>query len=242
MSEQELEVEGQVEDPEVEVEETTTEEQPFAISREDWETTQNYLRATAPLLQQVQELVASGQLTPQQGAQALEQAQEQAPEYDPFEPESVSRYIDHKVGALIKQALQEQFEPFQGLLGMVASEKGEALARAELESIQGEIGEFDHDLTYVIASPIIEGGGDPSQTFRQVAGYLKARDDQVAQQAIERFKKEHNEGLERIAGASGELSGGATGTEMDKVPTGPHRYREVVERGLAARRAIRPVG
>lgn len=236
-----LEPESVVDEPAVE-ETPAAEEQPFAISREEWETTQNYLRATAPLLQEVQRLVQSGQMTPAQGQQVLEQNQQaQAPEYDPFEPESVNRFIQHTVGQMLEQALQEQFAPFQGLLGMVASEKGEQLARQEMEAIQGEIGEFDQDLAYVIAAPMIDSGSDPGQAFRQVANYLRQRDEQIRNEAYEKFKSDHEQGLLRLANAPGEQGGGAIGQESMEVPTGPNRYKIAVQRGLA-RRAVNPVG
>lgn len=201
-------------------------------SREEWDQTQTYL---AQMAQAIPELY--GSINGLQQPQAQQEAPVE-PELDPFDPASVSAYMDFKMEQRLNAAFEENLGPFQGLLGMMASEKGEALAKQELESIRGDIGEFDQDTAYLIASGIIERGGDATQALRSAATHAHEFESKIRANEREKYQEE----LKRLGQAPGESVGGATSTENETIPTGPNRYQEAVDRALARRRPVMPTG
>lgn len=222
--------EAAVETPEVTPEETP----PWALNEQDWQQTVQYLQQTAPILQAV------AQYLPQLQQQANPApAAEEAPEIDPFDPASVRAYIQHEIQAGIQSGLTDQLGPYEGMLGMVASEQGEALARRELETIKSDIGEFDHDTAFLIAAGAIEGGQDPAVALRHAATYSRDWEKRIRDDERTRYQTE----LKTLGGAPGEVPiGSAAGTEVQPVPTGPRRYHEAVERVLARQNPTNVVG
>lgn len=198
-------------------------------SQEEWQQTQSFLSQIAGVLPGIYEGVNGLQPKPEES---------QAPEYDPFDPASVDAYMNWKLEQRLSAAFDEHLGPFQGLLGMMASEKGEALARSELESIKGDIGDFDQDTAYLVASGIIERGGDPSDALRQAATFAHDFEERIRADEREKFQQQ----FQQLGQAPGEITGGAQTTEAETIPTGPNRYQEAVERALARRRPVMPTG
>ncbi len=218
------------------VDATPEEAAAWALKQEDWEQTVGYLQQTAPLLQQLAQYLPQMQ---QQQQQTQAPAQAEAPEIDPFDPNSVSNYIQFQINQGLQSALAEQLGPYEGMLGMVASEQGETLARNELESIRSQIGEFDQDTAFLIAAGQIEGGLDPSTALRQAAQYSREWEQKIRTDERERYQKE----VQNLQGAPGEVPVGSTSAgEVQPVPTGPRRYHEVVERVLARQNPTSTVG
>lgn len=173
-------------------------------------------------------------------AELLQQPEPQADpqadfEFDPFDPESVQQLIDMRAQAIAAA----QMEPFQGLLGMLSAREGEQLAKAELDRIQGEVGEFDHDMAFLVASGMVDNGHDPAQALRQSASQVREYESKI--RADERAKVEAEfQGLGSAPNERGVGSGEAVPGQP--VPTGPHRYEEAIARAMANRRPTMPVG
>ncbi len=218
----------------------------WALDQNDWETTVNYLQQTAPILQQLQAALPYLQnLQGQQGPPPAQpyfggqQQPQQQVEIDPFDPNSVTAFIQQQVGYGVQQALEQYMAPYSPILDSVASEQGASLAKAELENIRGQVGDFDQDTAFMIAAGSIEQGMDPAQSLRQAAQYTKDFESRVRADEREKFKEE----LKNLRGAPNETpAGGASATEIQSVPTGPRRYHEVVERVLARQNSTPMVG
>jgi hypothetical protein len=229
------------ETPEV-IEETPVEETPvaeaeaWAPSREEFERLTQFQQAAVPILSQLQEIMSDPQVA-QEWAGVPQQQQQADPEWDPFEPESVQAYFNHQ----IEQRLGEALGPFEGLLGMVAQEKGEALARQELESIQSAVGEFDKDTAFLVAGGLIERGTNPREALASAAQYMHTFEARVREDERQKYMAE----MGALGGSPSEVpSGSGPATEIEKVPTGPGRYDVAVARVLERRQAARrfPVG
>lgn len=226
MSEFENEVtEGAAETPEVPATEAPA-ASPWAPPQEEWGQITQFVSQSAPILQQLAELVNAD---PNEGAEPSFE------DYDPFDPESVQRMIDARAQAIA----DAQLSPFKGLLGMLSQREGEALARAELERITGEVGEFDKDTAFMVASGLIDQGMDPAQALRQGATYTKEFESRVRQD--ERTK------VEQELRARGEAPheppvGTTTGEPGQPVPTGPGRYEEAIQRAMSRMRPSVPAG
>ena len=214
-------------------------EQPWSLSQDDWQQTQQFIQAAAPILQQI---VQQQQPDPydeyQQQAYQQQQFQPQE-EFDPFDPESVQRYIQQSVQQGLQQGLQQSLGPYEGLMGMVACQQGEQLARQELDTIKAELGEFNEDSAFLIASGLIEQGGDPGQALRQSAQFAKEWESQVRADEREKYKQE----LQNLQGAPSETPmGSASAANEVGVPTGKGRYEEAIRRALANRQPVYPTG
>lgn len=153
-------------------------------------------------------------------------------EFDPYDPNTIR--------ALAQAEAKAMMEPFSGVLGLVAQEKGEQLARNALEEIKGDIGDFDPDATFLIAQSILNDpnarGVNPAQTLRGVAQWVQGRDAKIAEAAVEKYKAE----MQALAGAPrGEVAGaGAAATEIDKIEMGSggaDKYSLAVQRAMARR-------
>lgn len=213
-------------EPAPEPEPTPAASETWQVSREDWEQTQQYLRAVGEALpqlyQRMESLNAPAQATPEE------------PQYDPFDPESVESYIGRNVERLFSERLQ----PYEGLLGMVAAKEGETLARTELASLESRIGNFDHDNAFMVASGLIEQGRDPNQALQTAAQHTYEFEQRIRADERARYTAEMN----GIVDAPRETVGGATPSEIEKVPTGPDRYKIAVDRVLARRQPVTPTG
>jgi hypothetical protein len=214
---------------------TEVEEAAWALSQSDWETTLNYLQQTAPILQQVAQVLPTLQQQPQQGNPT-----DQTPDIDPFDPQSVQAFIQQQVQAGIGQALQQQMAPYEGVLSSFASEQGAAMAKAELETIKETVGDFDQDNAFLIAAGSIEQGQDPTQALHQAARFTHDFEKRIRADERNRFKEE----LRSLQAAPNETpaGSGSAAVEVQPVPTGPRRYHEVVERYLERQNPSSVVG
>jgi hypothetical protein len=173
------------------------EEQPWSLTQQDWEQTQQFLQSVGQALPTIYQEI--------QGLRPQEQAPQgpAAPEYDPFDPASVSNYIQHAVSTGLESVLEERLGPLQGLFGMVAQERGEALARQQLEQLSTNIGAFDHDTAYLVASGMIERGTDATQALQAAAQYAFDMEQRI--RADERSK--YTSDLGQLGQAPAEITG-----------------------------------
>jgi hypothetical protein len=224
-------VEGEEPPPESEPdapEPDAPEPEAFALSQEQWDQAQEALSQIPNLAAYLQQMQAANQ--PQ------EPQVDFAEEYDPFDPESVKRMIQAEAQAL----LAEQLGPYQGLLGMISSDKGEELAKAELGRIEGEVGSFDHDMAFMVGSGFLNDEGvDPAQALQQAA--TMTRDFEQRIRSEERAKVEQE--IRELGGAPLETPVGNSAHEGEEIPTGPGKYATAIERVLERRnRSTMPVG
>lgn len=205
-------------------------------SQEEWQALTQFQTAATPILQNLHEILSAPLDENDYGNAAVQQGQyQQQPgleeEWDPFDQDSVARIVDAR--------LQAALEPFQGLLGMVATEKGEALARSELDTIRNEVGEFDNDTAFLVASGLIESGHDPATALRQAASYAQ----QYEQRIREDERKKVTEELTALRDAPRDGAIGAQpGTENVPTPTGANRYEFAIRRALANGNPALPAG
>lgn len=212
---------------------TAAEQQAWALSQSDWEATLSYLQQTAPLLQQVQHMMASGQLQPQAAPQPAEPP---VPEYDPFEPESVAAYIQQSV----ERGVQQSMGPYQQMFNTIAEQEGQRLANSQMDALVGEIGDFDKDAVYMIAAGALSDESlNPNDVLRSAARYMHEFEQRIRASEREAYKAE----LQGLQGNPTDPPiGSAAAQETEDVPTGPRRYHEAVERALARRSPTLPVG
>lgn len=205
------------------------------VPREDWENVTGYLQETAPILQQLQQALAQ--------APAEQGGGEAVPDLDLFDEDSVKNFIAHATKASINEAFQDQFGDFTGLLGMLASDKGEELARQEMESIKGEVGDFNEDLSLLISRGLLsEDEMEPGQALRTSAQFAANFEKEVRENERQKVLQEYQ------LIAEGDSSLPAGGGEHGQVPPpsqdemrGPDRYQSAVQRVLARRRGM-PAG
>lgn len=216
-------------------------EEPFAVSPEDWQRVTGFQDAAIPILQQMaayMEQQQQGGQQQQHPAQQQAPQEEQLPDYDPFDPESTSRYINAAVQRGVQQGMQEQMGMYEPVLGQIAQREAEALARSELGRLQEDVGAFNEDAALLVAAGVIEQGGDPSQALATAAHYMRNLEAQIRQDAVEAYKKE----LGQIAEAPQEAPTGTPAQVQETPPQGARRYEEVVENFLRRRNAQLPVG
>lgn len=218
------------------VEAPETGEPTWALAQDEWNRVNGFINAAAPVLQHVAQLLQEGQsLTPQ--------AQEQAPpvalpEIDPFDPNSVQTYVDALLEQRVAAAIQNSLSPYESVLGMVASREGEDLAKREFEKIASEVGEFDQEAAFAMASGLIERGMDPGEAIREAGTYAREWEKRIATKAVEDYKAS----LQTISDAPQEQTGGAVATEIEGVPKGRGRYEVAIQRALDRRSPITPTG
>lgn len=200
-------------------------------TQEEWQQTQQYLQSVGEALPTIYQQLQG--MAPQPVAPA-----EPELTYDPFDQNSVQSYIETKVGNLVQGVLTEKLGPLEGLLGMVAQEKGEALAKQELDRLGTEIGTFDSDTAYAIAAGMIDRGADPSQALQTGARHAFELEQRIRNDERERYKAE----LAQLGQAPPEIQGGQSPAEVETVPTGPDRYKIAIDRALARRRPVMPTG
>lgn len=230
---------GSVEEPveSVATEPEAPEPEAWALDREEWERTQQFLQQAAPILGYVAE-----QLQREQYEQPVPQGQYPAvaedaapPEIDPFDPNSVQRYVEWATERKVQEALQSSVGPYQDVMQHIAVREGEQAARETLTRLSSEVGAFDEDAALILAAGMIEQGQQPEQALRVSASYLNELETKIRADERERYKKE----LQEIAGAPQEttVAGGPVTTELETVPTGRGRYEEAMRRAMARRGA-----
>lgn len=192
-------------------------------SQEEWQQSQQFMQAAGPILHQI--ATNMGMIQPQAPPQ------QQVPELDPFDPHSVQNYIDYQVN--------QRTENFSSLASLVEAQQGEQLARAELDRLHSEVGEFDDDTALIIASGLLDQGVMPDQALAQAAQQLRAYEEKVRANERER----HGVLLQDIHEAPRETSANTgIGQEAPRVPTGKNRYEEAVNNFLTNRRPGLPIG
>jgi len=201
-------------------------------SQDEWQQMVHYQQQTAPVMQQLGQYLNAP--PDQQQYYDPNQVQEDS-SFDPYDENSVQQYIQQNIQAGIEQALG----PWQNLLGSIASREGETVAKGELERIAGQVGEFDKDNAYLVASSLIEQGADPPEALQKAAMYSREFEQRIRADEREKYKAE----LQQIAGAPMEAgTGSSSATENLGVPTGPDRYKIAVARALGNGHADIPVG
>lgn len=200
-------------------------------SQDEWQRLTAFQEQAMPILGSLSEILNAPDDDQQQQPQQQAQPGFDADDYDPYDPAQMSQLV----AAQVAQALQ----PLQGLLGVVATDKGEQLARGELETIRGELGEFDNDTAFLVASGLIESGADPSSALRQAAQYAQSYEQKI--RADERQKVQAE--LTNMATAPNEMPiGGASAVGVPPTPTGAGRYEQAIRRHLANRNPVLPAG
>lgn len=198
-------------------------------SQEQWEQMTGFQEQSLPILQALGEILSAPDVDDSQ--QVPEQPGFAADDYDPYDPAQMASLVQREIA----QALQ----PLQGILGVVATDKGEQLARNELETIRSEVGEFDNDTAFLVASGLIEAGHDPGQALRQAAQYAQSYEQKI--RADERAKVEQE--FKTLAGAPHETPiGGAAAVGEPPSPTGANRYEVAIRRALANNNPALPAG
>jgi hypothetical protein len=201
------------------------------VSYDEWQQTQSFIQAAGPFLQN---LAAEYQ---QRAYQEMQPPPAQLPEWDPFDENVVQAHFEHRVNSAIEQALA----PYTGILGHVAQETSQKQAEMALERLTSEVGTFDRDAALLIAAPMIDSGQAPERALNAAARYMNELESRIRADERTRVQSE----LEALRGAGPGSTGGTPGvaaTEFDKVPTGPRRYHEAVERAMARRSGSLPVG
>jgi len=202
-------------------------------SQEEWQSAMQFQERAMPVLENLGHILSA----PVEGnyeGEGQEYAQQQE-EFDPFDAESVQRYIADQV----QQGVHSALGPFEGVLGTVAAREGETLARNELERIEQESGAFDKDTAFLVASGLIEQNVDPTVALERGASYARDLEARIRQNERESYRQE----LEKIAGAPQQREmGSASATDGVSVPTGPDRYRIAIERALGNNHPVIPAG
>ena len=199
-------------------------------SQDDWQNVVGFQQQVAPFLGELAQALQA-----EQQQQYQQQPQYQEPEFDPWDPDSVQSYISQNIQSGVEQAL----EPYSGILGIVASREGEQMATAELEKIRGEVGDFDTDTAFLVASGLIDQGHDPSLALRRAAEFSREVETRIREDERKKYISE----IQNVSNSRGDVPVGGTPAEgQPPVPTGQDRYRVAVNRWLANRRPSMPIG
>jgi hypothetical protein len=210
-------------------------------SQGEWEATQNLLAYMAAQLsgEGDEEGYEQGYDAEQEGyEQGYDPSYGQAP-YPPAdggyygEPQMhpVEQMMHEIVDNAVNERIQAAMEPFDGVLGSVAEDKGEQIARAELDRIAGQTGEFDRTQAVLIADALVNQGYDAMGALQTAAQMQQQHEAQLKQ----RHYEEYRQGLGSVAGA-GEPGVGGGASTMPEIPEGESPYRAAALRVLAARR------
>lgn len=202
-------------------------------SQDEWDNLVGFQQQVTPFLSELAQ--ALQEMPPEQQQQYGQPQQPQEPEFDPFDPTSVQAYINQNVQHGVEQAL----EPYSGVLGIVASREGEQMAHAELEKIRTEVGDFDKDTAFLVASGLIDQGYEPAQALRRAAEFSRGVETRIREDERKRYTSE----VSNLAGGNGDVpAGGGTAEQAAGVPTGQDKYRVAVQRALANRNPSMPIG
>lgn len=210
-----------------EVEPAAVEDEPsFSLSEDEWKSVRDFTTTAAPVLAQLNDVLNA----------PPPPAEEEELEYNPFDPESVQAMVTREAQRL----LESELGPYKGLLGMMATERGEQLARDELETISQEVGAFDKDVAYLIGLGFLnENRDNPGEALRTAAQHAHTFEEKI--RADERAKV--IEEYKTLGQAPNETPGSGPGTEeIERIPTGSNRYETAIQRHLASLRPTHPVG
>lgn len=204
----------------VEAAETAAEEVAWALDRATFEQyTQNQdqlaqafqsLLPYMPALDRVARLMnGEPQDTGEQG-QAL-------PEWDPFEPESVEKYIQGR----IDRELGERLAPVEQYMDTQMEQVGLARADQILDGLAADpnIGDFDRGAAHLLADTLVTRmGRDPVSALTDAAAHLA----QVEKAAEKRGEERYKQSLQAVGTAAREagIGSGTAATEVVKPPTG----------------------
>lgn len=208
------------------------------VSREEWEATQQFIASASPFLQNLANDYQQRQYQEQQAYYAQQNQAPALPDWDPFDENVVQAHVQARVQAQLEQALG----PYQSILGHVAQETSQRQAEEALENLNSQVGAFDRDAALLIAAPMIDAGNGPDQSLRAAAQYMHELEQRIRADERQLVQQQFQE-LRTAGGNPGNSSApGVTATEFDKVPTGPRRYHDAVDRALARRNGSFPVG
>lgn len=208
------------------------------VSREEWEGTQQFISAAAPFLQN---LAASYQQQQQAAQQQAWEAQNQGPalpEWDPFDENVVQQHFDMRVA----NAVQEALGPYQGLLGHIAADTSQREAESALSRLNEQVGDFDRDAALLIAAPMIDAGTEANSALNAAAQYMHQLEQRIREDERAKVQQGFQDLQGRGQGGEPGRVPGVPAAELDKVPTGPRRYQEAMERAMERRRGGLPVG
>lgn len=205
------------------------------VSQQEWEDTQRYIRQIGPVLENLNAVLEGG---PQPQYQQP-QPQQQAPEFkfDPFDPTSAQAAVRAEAERLFDERMQ-MYEP---VLGAFQAQQGEQLAREEFARAKSELGapDLDEDTALLITAGMLGNGGDPRVAVSHAARYLSEYESRIRQNEREKYKAE----LQGLSTAPSEMPANTGAVQPPaQVPTGPDRYRRVVENWRAGQRPSMPVG
>jgi len=207
-------------------------------SQEEWQGLVGFQQQVTPFLSELaQALQDPGQgYNDAQGYQPQEQ-QPQQPEFDPWDPNSVQGFIQQG----IQEGIQQALGPYSGILGIVASREGEQMAHDELDKIRAEVGDFDKDTAFLVASGLIDQGHDPAAALRQGAQFSKEMEARIRADERQKYTGE----IKQIATGSGDLPAGQGAAEQVSGPPGQggaEKYELVIRNALANGHPTMPVG
>jgi len=204
-------------------------------SQDEWNQLVGFQQNVTPFLSELAQALQQDQPNYEAGQTGDYSQQPQEPDFDPFDPESVQQYIQ----AQVSQGVESALDPYSGVLGLVATREGEALAHKELESLRSDVGQFDQDTALLIASGMIDQGREPGEALRASAEFARDYEAKVRADAVEAYKKE----LQTLASGGDVPAGDGRSAEVPpKTPTGQDRYKAAVENALARHRASGIVG
>jgi len=205
-------------------------------TQEEWQQQQAWTQQVTPFLSELANALQQPQQE-QYGQQQQYQADPAQDQFDPWDPNSMQGYINQG----IQQGIQQAMEPYSGILGIVASREGEQLAHNELAKIEQELGAFDKDTAFLVASGLIDQGHDPAAALRKAAEFSKQMESRIRED--ERTK--YNNEIKTISSGRGDLPAGQGSAEQFTPPPGlggSEKYAAAIERALANGHPSMPVG
>lgn len=198
--------------------------EPVAPEAQPWEapigTLGDHISQLAQGQQELYELLQPEQPAPDPNA---------GPEWDPLDPDSVRNFIQHEARQLSESMFQERVGPFEHVLGTVAEQQGEQIARNEFETIEKELGSFNHDQALTITQGLISAGVEPLQAV-QVAAQRQHAFEAELRATWEAEAEAHRNSLLEAPVEPGPATGGAL--EQPAAPANPH---EAAQRGGPSR-------
>ena len=159
---------------------------------------------------------------------ALQQILYAEPEPEPIQPGEDGSYTQEQLDQLINQRVQDQLGAFMPLLGQIAEDRGEQMAKAELTKLKAEIGDFNDDVAVNTALGFMQRGMDGQQALRAAATLAFQANEAARKQAVEEYQKS----LGAASTAQGQAGIGGAALEMPGTPKGNGRYEAVIQNML----------
>jgi hypothetical protein len=168
-----------------------------------------------------------------------QQAEPTGPEWDPLNPDA---YLEHQIEQRAQAMIEERLGPLEPILGSVAEQEGERVARGEFERIGSEIGKFDQDQALLGVQALISAGVDPMQAV-QAAAHRQHEYEARLKTEWEAERQAHIESLRDVPDEPGTGAGGAVGQQARPTNAaeaqamgGPSKYENVGLRLIESRR------